>query len=218
MTWVPAEDDGTQWGYPLLNGQDWVYSLEGSVYGERQLVAPGGRTFDFRYFSHDDVKIELSDEAFASLGAFPRYMRSLGLGKLRKSHDAPLAPDADKIWVQSVHGDATLVTRPEGEEPAFFRLGHLGLSALRMTQMGMLRVLFFVGTDVLPDPTMRKEARASFAGRAWGGNVASTPAGSEGFGGQSAWELHAAQSPHLMVEGAEAARAALEQSRQQAQP
>ncbi|MGZ4561445.1 MAG: hypothetical protein ACXVXJ_10855, partial [Mycobacteriaceae bacterium] len=61
LAWVPAEDDGTEWGYALLHGQDWVYPEDGAVQGIRQMIVPGGRPFEFRLFSGDDVKIEMSE-------------------------------------------------------------------------------------------------------------------------------------------------------------
>jgi hypothetical protein len=213
MAWVSAEDDGTKWGYALLNGHDWVYPGEGAMQGNRQMIAPDGRTFDVRFHSGDDVKIEVSEEAFAALGGFPQYLRSLGLGRLRRDLSLPLMPPADKIWIQSAHDNATLVMRPHGSAPAFFLLGPLGIGALRMAQMRVLSVLLLVGTDVLPAPTMRQEARAAMAGRAWGGTIACTDMGSDGSGRGSAWDYHAAVSPALLVEGVEAAKAALQQSR-----
>lgn len=215
MAWVPAEDDGTEWGYSLLKGQDWVYPEEGTTQGIRQMIAPDGRAFEFRFRSGDDVKIEMSEESFAALGEFPRYLRSLGLGRLRKDLSLPLMPPADKIWIQSAHDSATLVVRPHGAEPAFFILGPLGAAALRMARMQVVPVLFLVGTDILPAPTMRKEARAAMAGRAWGGNIACTDAGPDPSPGSgSAWDHHAANDPALLPEGVEAAQAALEGSRQ----
>lgn len=214
MAWVPAEDDGTTWGYNLLIGEDWVYPDEGSTQGKRELIAPDAQVFDFRFYSGDDVKIELSEESFAALGAFPRYLRSLGLGRLRKDLSLPLTPPADKIWIQSASDSATLVVRPPGAQPAFFTLGPLGVGALRMARMGVIPVLLFVGTDVLPDPTMRKEARAGMAGRAWGGLIACTDAGSPiSPPGPSAWDHHAATDPALLAEGVDAARVVLEQPR-----
>jgi hypothetical protein len=178
MTWVSAEDDGTDWGYPLLRGQDWVYPEEGATWGTGSMIVPDGRAFDFRFYSGLDVKIELSEEAFAALGEFPRYLRSLGLGRLRKDLSLPLLPPADKIWIQSVNDDAVLVMRPQGAPPAFFVVGPLGAAALRSAgALQLVAVLLFVGTDVLPAPTARMEARAAMAGRAWGGNVACTDAG-----------------------------------------
>ena len=182
------------------------------------MVAPDGRAFEVRFHSGDDVKIELSEEAFAALGEFPRYLRSLGLGRLRKDHSLGLMPPADKIWIQSVHDNATLVVRPSGAEPAFFILGPLGVGALRMARAGVLSVLFFVGTDVLPAPSMRREARAAMDGRAWGGIIACTDGGSdESPSGGTAWDHHAADSG-LALEGVDAARAALQQSRQRLSP
>ncbi|GAA2736420.1 hypothetical protein GCM10009867_21070 [Pedococcus aerophilus] len=219
MAWVPAEDDGTTWGYSLLNRQDWVYPEEGATQGECQMVAADGRVFEVHYFSGDDVKIELSEEAFAALGQFPRYLRSLGLGRLRKDHSLGLMPPADRIWIQSVHDNATLVVRPAGAEPGFFILGPLGLGALRMARAGMVSVLFFVGTDVLPAPSMRKEARAATKGRAWGGVVACTDAAPDASPTRgTAWDHHGAGGPRVLLEGVDAARVALEQSRQQRSP
>jgi hypothetical protein len=215
VAWVPAEDDGTAWGYSLLDGQDWVYPEEGAVQGVRQMIAPNGQTSEVRFFSGDGVTIEMSEEAIAALGDFPRYLRSLGLGRLRKDHSLGLMPPADKIWIQSVGDVATLVVRPQGGEPAFFVLGPLGAGALRMARSQVVPVLFLVGTDVLPGPTMRKEARAAMAGRAWGGIVACTDAGPGGSSGSgSAWAHHAAVDPALLREGGDAATAALRRSDQ----
>lgn len=215
MAWVPAEDDGTTWGYSLLNGQDWVYPSEGTTQGVRQMVTADGQAWDVRFHSGDDVKIEIPEESFAALGEFPRYFRSLGLGKLRKDLSLPLMPSGETIWVQSALDDATLVVRPAGADPAFFRLGPLGVGALRSARMQVVSVVFFVGTNVLPDPSMRKEARAGMAGKAWGGLVACTTlGGDQAPGAGSAWQHHADVDPSLLLEGVDAARAALERSPQ----
>lgn len=215
MTWVDAEDDGTKWGYPLLKHHDFIESDEGTTQGTRQMVAPDGRTFEVRFRSGDGVKIEMSVEAFASLGEFPKYCRSLGLGRLRKDLSLPLMPPADRVWIQSVQDNATLVTCPLGCGPAFFLLGPLGVGALRMARTGMVPTLLFVGTDVLRSPTMRQEARAGMAGKAWGGLIACTDTGSDQSASLGmAWEYHRAKDPNLLLEGVEAAKAALERSGQ----
>jgi hypothetical protein len=174
VTWVDAEDDGTEWGYSLLYGQDWIYPTEGTTSGLRTMVAPDGQTHEFRFYSGTDIKIELPEDAVAAIGDIPRLWRSIGLGRLRKDLSLPLMPPPDKIWIQSGEGDATLVIRPSGGEPAFFLLGPLAFGARQMAGMGIVPVLFLVGTNVLPDPSMRQEARAAAAGRAWGGLIDST--------------------------------------------
>lgn len=220
VSWIEvAKDDETPWGDPRLGAYDYIHPTEGTTGGVRSMVGPGGQRFEFQLYSHVGVLIELSSEAFASLGDFPRYLRQLGLGKLRKDHSLPLMPPPDRIWIQSAHDDAVLVTRPPSGEPAFFLLGPLGVSALRMMQMGQIPVLFFVDAVVLPSPTMRKEDRARQAGKAWGGLVTCTDAGSgQPTGAGTAWAYHAANKPEQVLEGADAARRALEEARQTGSP
>jgi hypothetical protein len=223
--WVPADEDGTPWGYPLLTAHDFIYGDAGATQGIGQMIAPDGRTFEFHFYSGNDIKIELSEQAFAALGQFPKYLRSVGLGKLRKDMSTPLMAPSDQIWVQSAQDSATLVMRPPGSEPAFFRIGYLGLGALRMARGTHLGVLFLIGTNVLPGPTMRAESRAGMAGKAWGGLVSCTAAGPGGApdGPDSTYRgtaraHHARLTPELVLEGIEAARAALRRSQEGSQP
>jgi hypothetical protein len=172
--WVDAVEDGTEWGYPLLRSNDYEYDEVDGAGGQGELVAPDGTTHAFDYFAGAVLKIELTDEALGSLGRLPAYFRSLGLGRLRRDHSLPLLPPADRIWIQSTQDEAVLVTSTDRGGTAFFRLGELHDSTRRMALTGMVPVLFLVGVGVLPDPTMRQEARAAAAGRAWGGLVAAT--------------------------------------------
>lgn len=210
-----TEDRETPWGDPRLASSDYLYPANRTSSGIRTLITPDGRTHEFRFYSNADVKIELSEDAFASLGDFPRYLRSLGLGKLRRDLTVALTPAPDVMWVQAVQDDATLVLKPPGAEPSFFRLGPLGLSALRIAHVGSVSVTLFIGTDVLPIPTWRKEDLARLADRAWGGFVACNEAGPNHPSSMGTALAHyAAINPEWVLEGTEAAGLALQRSGQ----
>ena len=87
-------------------------------------------------------------------------------------------PEPDHVWVQSAKDDAVLVMRPDATStPAFFMVGPLGEGARRMAAgPGFFEVVVAVGEGLLPNPTMRGLEAAAQDRRAWGGQVACTPA------------------------------------------